>query len=441
MWILPRSPFFPSAPEEEGSTSASGWRSDLLASSASLNGTHSPSASWSRRWKRAPWLQHLSGRISEPSMASRGVERWIASLRDTLANRSAKPEAVVARMMNDTCGPKFTEWCRRYVPPSSFWRTSQGMLDLGLEESSEISEQQATELRRLSSGLRMWAHRTNGRGYSSSPWKTPTGGTTLPGAAEVWATPTSHPRSHDPREVDHGVQLANQVDQWATPMDPSGGRTLPEDASPTGMMPDGTKRQVDLQHQARLWRTPDAPGEGGPRNQQQSVDNGHQVTIAEQAEHWPTPGVHNSPDASPNSQRECDLRETVKNWRTPTAECSEEPGERSTADPTVNSQARSFPQAPATSTPGEESSKRTRSFARLGHLTNSSDKRIAKLAQRALMRTKRSNAFTARRLNRHFVVWLMGWPLIGGNGSDSLEMESSLWRRRMRSHLLRLVSD
>jgi hypothetical protein len=27
----------------------------------------------------------------------------------------------------------------------------------------------------------------------------------------VWATPTAHPRTHTPRQVDHGEQLANQV--------------------------------------------------------------------------------------------------------------------------------------------------------------------------------------------------------------------------------------
>jgi len=30
-------------------------------------------------------------------------------------------------------------------------------------------------------------------------------------AIRNWATPTSHPRTHSPRKVDHGVQLANQV--------------------------------------------------------------------------------------------------------------------------------------------------------------------------------------------------------------------------------------
>ncbi len=33
----------------------------------------------------------------------------------------------------------------------------------------------------------------------------------------LWATPTSHERTHTPRPVDHGEQLANQVDLWMTP--------------------------------------------------------------------------------------------------------------------------------------------------------------------------------------------------------------------------------
>ena len=46
-----------------------------------------------------------------------------------------------------------------------------------------------------------------------------TGGIDLEGAVELWATPSIHERTHDPREVDHGIQLANQVAevQWVTP--------------------------------------------------------------------------------------------------------------------------------------------------------------------------------------------------------------------------------
>jgi len=37
------------------------------------------------------------------------------------------------------------------------------------------------------------------------------------------------------------------------------------------------------------WRTPDTPSSGGPRNRKDSIGQGHQVTIAEQAENWNTP--------------------------------------------------------------------------------------------------------------------------------------------------------
>lgn len=43
--------------------------------------------------------------------------------------------------------------------------------------------------------------------------------------------------------------------------------------------------------QVMQWRTPDSPGAGGPRNRKKSIGHGHQTTIAEQAEQWPTPVV------------------------------------------------------------------------------------------------------------------------------------------------------
>lgn len=39
----------------------------------------------------------------------------------------------------------------------------------------------------------------------------------LEGQVCQWATPNAHERTQSPREVDHGIQLANQVDCWPTP--------------------------------------------------------------------------------------------------------------------------------------------------------------------------------------------------------------------------------
>lgn len=47
----------------------------------------------------------------------------------------------------------------------------------------------------------------NGKGIADS----------LPGVTALWATATAHERTHTPRRVHHGEQLANQAALWATP--------------------------------------------------------------------------------------------------------------------------------------------------------------------------------------------------------------------------------
>jgi len=82
----------------------------------------------------------------------------------------------------------------------------------------------------------------------------------------------------------------------------------------------------------RLWRTPDAPHAGGVRNRQASQGQGHQLTIAEQAEHWPTPSVPNGGRTPANEveqvdqkgtvngvKRQVDLGSAARTWATPSA--------------------------------------------------------------------------------------------------------------------------
>lgn len=89
MWIHVPSRFCPSAQESGDSTSASSWRSQLLASSAASKGKSSPAKSWLREWTKEPWMKRLFGRICEPSTAALGVASWIASLPASPASRSA----------------------------------------------------------------------------------------------------------------------------------------------------------------------------------------------------------------------------------------------------------------------------------------------------------------------------------------------------------------
>lgn len=437
MWVyVPNCEPCPSVPVVQGSKKASDWPFPALERCAGLSGKPSARQSWYRAWKRDSWLRRLCGQISEPSTASRGVERWISSLRGIPASRSRRPDLDVARTIHGTCGPTFIELSKRYVLPSSFWRMSEGMLDLGLEPSSEISKAQATELRRLSLQRRKWAQATSGNGCSSSEW----------------ATATGHPRTHSPRNVDHGEQLANQVDQWQTP------------ASDSFRSRGGDRKdEMGMDQEARHWKTPHGMANEDKTGKKGGAGGGE---FAKQANQWGTPGVHNSPDASPNSSRESDLREQVKMWATPNhhdarrptdphstqgknlqrdaeiwptarAEDSESAGRRHSrdVDDTLTAKCRSFPLAPVSGSNGPESSKPTPNSRR-----HSASKKNNDSVGSGSPRT--GERLLQRRLNPLFARHLMGWPSsepLDGTGSEHLETAWCQYRQRMRFHYSRLV--
>lgn len=60
--------------------------------------------SW-RGWKIRPWIARLSGTISRPSMAARGVASWIVSLRESRASPTASPESALDTQTNAHFGP------------------------------------------------------------------------------------------------------------------------------------------------------------------------------------------------------------------------------------------------------------------------------------------------------------------------------------------------
>lgn len=62
------------------------------ASSLTWKGKPMPPSSWSRAWKKHPWMRHLSGLTSPPSTVAAGAARWISSLPDSPVSRTASPE-------------------------------------------------------------------------------------------------------------------------------------------------------------------------------------------------------------------------------------------------------------------------------------------------------------------------------------------------------------
>ena len=137
----------------------------------------------------------------------------------------------------------------------------------------------------------------------------------------------------------------------------------------------------------------------------------------------PTPGAHDHKGTAKEGQRRGQLDEAAEQkWQTPSSSewggTPEQHLERKKAAIAkgekmglvvtgLHNQIQSFPyshQAPATSTPGPESSPQT------------------------------------RRLNPRFVCFLMGWPMIVGTGSAPWAMEWCRFKSRMRSQLSRLLS-
>jgi DNA (cytosine-5)-methyltransferase 1 len=72
-----------------------------------------------------------------------------------------------------------------------------------------------------------------------------------------WATPSAHERTQEPRKVDHGIQLANQTEAWATPTS----RDHKDGADPSANVPTNSL----LGRQAPRATGPVSPSGSGPR--------------------------------------------------------------------------------------------------------------------------------------------------------------------------------
>ena len=229
MWLAPHSAFSPSAQVTEDWTSASALPFLRLARSAMWRGKRSPLRSWCRRWKREVWIQHLCSRTSARSTRDPGLAQWIASWRGSPASPCHTPVSVSAPTIRVGCGPKCSASSATAEQGSLSLRTcpgcerrawapsSKGLPRSGSMRSGAIYERPMSALRTnetdgsYSLPTPTVGDSKNARNATSSRREGSQhhSGTTL--CDVVWATPTAHPRTHTPRPVDHGQQLANQV--------------------------------------------------------------------------------------------------------------------------------------------------------------------------------------------------------------------------------------
>src|SRR5262245_13512490 len=336
-----------------------------------------------------------------PSMANRGVASWISFLRASHVSHGVPLGAARASRTSGGSGPTSRESFATFDRSSCSWKTCRPSL---LEEASD--------------------------GFSET-W--PTSGSMRSG--RVYEQPTWVP-----------VISAIDCSSWPT-AGVTDGKCSGRHSTETGVMHPGTS----LQDAIRLWRTPDAPtGGAGVRNRQDSRGNGHQIVLAEQAEHWsswPTPAARdykgeNSDahllvatgrkhlDQLPNFVRQIWPTPATDSFRSRSGDRIEEQG--------LDQACRSFrldPQNPSAGEPSSASSQTLRqlSFWKTPHGIANTDQygktgggggEFAKQAMAGAPKTAR--------LNPIFVEWLMGLPQ-GWTGFAPVAIQS--YRSKQLRHL------
>ena len=273
MWILPKQLHtLASVQVTEGLISDLEEQSQACGQSLFLRSKVSLARTWSQKWKRDSWTQHLSGRILKPSHGQSFVTAWTSSLGAIPANHSQPQESDLEPTTLDIFGPSSQAEFGFSDQECVSLKTSRDISRWGCPTLSKTWDAWVTKQRGEYSLRVKSAHLTNASGSSSWPtanardWKDSITGTHPPSrpnlseqtlgqavsvahgqAAPVnpstggsrqglWATPRGAMASMYPEYGQHwndnrgGESIATQVwkeEQWATPQtrdNRSGGR-------------------------------------------------------------------------------------------------------------------------------------------------------------------------------------------------------------------------
>ena len=214
MWIIPNNYQPSSASALDTVESKEDLNSQALNIKSSLmwRSKPSPLRTWSQRWSRVTWFQHLSGRILKPSQHTSFETQLTSSLEGIRASRLAWQEGRLQQK-------------NRLVIPDTYSPTSSTMseqLDL-LSASSRMSKDTSTEDSNQSS--KTWkAQVTIQRGEYSQRKKL--AHLTNASASSYWPTPTLHGnynRKGASQNSGDGLETAVKKELWPTPTAMTGG--------------------------------------------------------------------------------------------------------------------------------------------------------------------------------------------------------------------------
>ena len=172
-WILPRQLHtLASALDTEALSLDLNEQSQICAQSLFVRSKPSQLRTWSAKWKRDSWTQHLSGRILRPSLGQRFATEWTSSLGATHASPSVQPANAGARTTQGTSGPTSQTAFDFSGLGAASLRTSKDISAWGCPTSSKTWQEWVIE-RRGAYSQRLNAERLT-RGSGSLSWPTMT---------------------------------------------------------------------------------------------------------------------------------------------------------------------------------------------------------------------------------------------------------------------------
>lgn len=349
---------------------------------------------------------------TSPNSTEESSNTWTCSPEDSPARISHKPgSGQVSRDLAAAFGLSSPVLLGNLDPDSFLLRMSQGSLfqeqcpewsenwpDSGMWDAGAVYELQSSALPTLESG--------------SSSWPTASASVANDGEGlESWEARKVKNQAKGINGNGMGTPLTIAAQQWPTPNahNATGARGAGFELT------DGHYRPHDLVKATDVWRTPDSPASGGPRNRQDSIGNGHQVTIAEQAEHWNTPHGMSNRDFR-GKIGGCGGGEFAKQanqWQTPATDSFRSSGGDRKDEMGLDQQARShqvqaIPDGPISSESGHGLPRRFPTPS--ASMATMQDMEQAQYAGSDPNRPKYSS-LEKRRLNPRFVSWLMGFPV------------------------------
>ena len=172
MWIIPKQ-LHTSAfvPDTAALNLDSNESSQICAQSLFVRSKPSPARTWSLKWKRDSWTQHLSGRILRPWLGQSFVTAWTSSLAATPASHSAPQENGLEAKIPATSGRISQQAFAFFDQESVSLKTSRATLPAGCTTFCATWEDWVTEQRGAYS-QRLNAERHTS-GSESSSWPSP----------------------------------------------------------------------------------------------------------------------------------------------------------------------------------------------------------------------------------------------------------------------------